>query len=358
MVKHTRWWMLVMSGLVLCAAAYFFLNMTLTHSGVGKDTGPSIESGVEEEPITPIPLELKLDARKVALGQRLFYDTQLSHDNTISCSTCHDLTKGGADGLPYPIQRHTAGKRVKINTLTVFNSGLNFRLFWDGRAATLEDQIDFPIQHPAELATTWPEVIAKLDKDATYRRDFTTIYPQDGIQQATIKDAIATFERSLITPNSKFDRFLRGDKHALDERELAGYQLFKNLGCINCHQGMNVGGNLYQKLGMVGDYFADRGHVSEVDFGRYNVTKIEADRYRFRVASLRNVALTAPYFHDASAVTLEQAVATMGKYQLGVALSGDEIALIVKFLKTLTGEYQGKLLSEHSQGKTLQSHAP
>ena len=349
MVKHTRWWMLALSGVVLCAVAYFFLNMTLTHSGVGKDTGPSIESGVEEEPITPIPLELKLDARKVALGQRLFYDTQLSHDNTISCSTCHDLTKGGADGLPYPIQRHTAGKRVKINTLTVFNSGLNFRLFWDGRAATLEDQIDFPIQHPAELATTWPEVIAKLDKDATYRRDFTTIYPQDGIQQATIKDAIATFERSLITPNAKFDRFLRGDKHALDQRELAGYQLFKNLGCINCHQGMNVGGNLYQKLGMVGDYFADRGHVSEVDFGRYNVTKIEADRYRFRVASLRNVALTAPYFHDASADTLEKAVATMGKYQLGVALSGDEIALIVKFLKTLTGEYQGK---------PLQSHAP
>ena len=343
MVKHTRWWMLALSGVVLCAVAYFFWHMTLAHSGVRQDTGPSIESGVEEEPITPIPLELKLDASKVALGQRLFYDTQLSHDNIISCSTCHDLTKGGADGLPYPIQRHAAGKRVKINTLTVFNSGFNFRLFWDGRAATLEDQMDFPLQHPAELATTWPEVIAKLDKDATYRRDFAAIYPL-GILQATIKDAIATFERSLITPNAKFDRFLRGDKHAVDQRELAGYQLFKNLGCINCHQGMNVGGNLYQKLGMVGDYFADRGHVSEVDFGRYNVTKIEADRYRFRVASLRNVALTAPYFHDASADTLEKAVATMGKYQLGVALSSDEIALIVKFLKTLTGEYQGKPL--------------
>lgn len=349
MVKHKYWLMLALSGLVLCGAAYFFWYMTLAPSGVGKDIGLRVESGIVEEPITPIPLELKLDARKIALGRRLFYDAQLSHDNLMSCATCHDLTKGGADGLPFPRQIRAGSERVKINTLTVFNSGFNFRLFWDGRAATLEDQIDFPLQHPAELATTWPEVIATLDKDAAYRRDFTTIYPQDGIQQATIKDAIATFERSLITPNAKFDRFLRGDKHALDERELAGYQLFKNLGCINCHQGMNVGGNLYQKLGMVGDYFADRGHVTEVDFGRYNVTKIEADRYRFRVASLRNVALTAPYFHDASADTLEKAVATMGKYQLGVALSGDEIALIVKFLKTLTGEYQGK---------PLQSHAP
>ena len=348
MVKHTRWWLLALSGLVLCTAVYFFWHITLPSGGVVKDTGARIESSVVEEPITPIPLEIRLDERKVALGQRLFYDKQLSHDNTISCSTCHDLTKGGADGLPYPIQRHNAGKRVKINTLTVFNSGFNFRLFWDGRATTLEDQMDFPLQHPAELASTWPETIATLNKDVAYRREFSTIYPQ-GIQQATIKDAIATFERSLITPNSKFDRFLRGDKYALDERELAGYQLFKNLGCINCHQGMNVGGNLYQKLGMVGDYFADRGHVTEVDIGRYNVTKIESDRYQFRVASLRNVALTAPYFHDASADTLEKAVATMGKYQLGVALSGDEIALIVKFLKTLTGEYQGK---------PLQSHAP
>ena len=198
--------------------------------------------------------------------------------------------------------------------------------------------MEIPLQHPAEMASTWPEVIAKLSKDAAYRLDFSTIYPQ-GIQQASVKDAIATYERSLTTPNSKFDRYLRGDIHAMNDEELDGYQLFKNLGCINCHQGMNVGGNLYQKLGVVNDYFAARGNVSEVDYGRYNITKIEADRYKFRVASLRNVALTAPYFHDASADTLEKAVLTMGRYQLGVSLSREEIISIVKFLNTLTGEY-------------------
>ena len=332
---------LALSGLALGGAAFFFWYISPAHSGAEKGSGLSFESGVMEEPITPIPLDLKLDARKVALGQRLFHDPQLSDDNTISCAHCHNLAQGGMDGLPRPIG--IGGKEGIINTLTVFNSGFNFRLFWDGRAATLEEQIDFPVLHPAEMGSTWPAIIAKLEKDVSYRRDFAAIYRED-IKPQNVKDAIATFERSLTTPNSKFDRYLSGDMKALSSSELAGYELFKSLGCINCHQGMNVGGNLYQRLGMVGDYFSDRGNVREVDFGRYNVTKLEADRYRFRVAPLRNVAVTAPYFHDASASTLEQAVITMGKYQLGVALTGDEIAKIVKFLKTLTGEYKGKAL--------------
>ena len=189
------------------------------------------------------------------------------------------------------------------------------------------------------MGSTWDEVIAKLEQDAVYRRDFVDIYPE-GIRPSTVKDAIATFERSLITPNGKFDRFLRGEKHALDAEELAGYELFKNLGCVSCHQGMNVGGNMYEKMGLFGDYFATRGNVQKVDYGRYNITRNEEHRYEFRVPSLRNVALTAPYFHDASASTLEQAVVMMGKYQLGVDLSKDEANKIVRFLDTLTGIYQ------------------
>ena len=339
MTKRSNGWLLVLFGLSLSVAALYFWYTVPDQPGTQTGTEPSgILYVGQGEPITPIPLVMNLDQRKVDLGRRLFHDPQLSHDNTIACASCHRLDKGGADGLPVP--NGIGGKRGYINTLTVFNSGFNFRLFWDGRAATLEDQIDFPLQHPAEMATTWPEVIAKLNNDAAYRRDFAALYPH-GIEQQSIKDAIATFERSLTTPNSKFDRYLRGDIHAISDEELEGYQLFKNLGCINCHQGMNVGGNLFQKLGVINDYFAARGNVTEVDYGRYNITKIEADRYKFRVPSLRNVALTAPYFHDASADTLEKAVLTMGQYQLGVSLSRDEIIRIVKFLNTLTGEYQG-----------------
>ena len=343
MVKQTKWWLLILSGLSLCVAALYFWYTIPDYSETQKSTESrdalSVERSTVQEPITPIPLVMNLDQRKVALGQRLFHDPQLSHDNTIACASCHRLEKGGADGLPVPIG--IGGKRGNINTLTVFNSGFNFRLFWDGRTASLEDQMDFPLQHPAEMATTWIEVITKLNNDVAYRRDFAALYPH-GIEQQSIKDAIATYERSLTTPNSKFDRYLRGDPHAMTADELAGYQLFKNLGCINCHQGMNVGGNLYQKLGVVNDYFKARGDVTEVDYGLYNITKVEADRYKFRVASLRNVALTAPYFHDASADTLEKAVLTMGRYQLGISLSRDEIISIVKFLNTLTGVYQGQ----------------
>ena len=340
MDKKTALWALIFSVLFLCVAAsyYWFAFLDRRHTQIVAEIPAAlrIERSTAQEPITPIPLVMNLDQRKVALGRRLFHDPQLSHDNTIACASCHRLDHGGTDGLPVPIG--IGGKRGNINTLTVFNSGFNFRLFWDGRTATLEDQIDFPLQHPTEMASSWPEVIAKLSNDATYRRDFAELYVH-GITQQSIKDTIATYERSLTTPNSKFDRYLRGDIRAMSDEELEGYQLFKNLGCINCHQGMNVGGNQYQKLGVINDYFKARGNVTEVDYGLYNVTKIEADRYKFRVAPLRNVALTAPYFHDASADTLEKAVLTMGRYQLGISLSRDEIISIVKFLKTLTGEY-------------------
>jgi cytochrome c peroxidase len=337
LTKQSRWLGLSLFTLVVCGAALFFWHSLQPRHDFDKNSLSVFEPVAGQEPITPIPLDLKLDARKVALGRRLFHDPRLSHDNTISCAHCHNLANGGADGLPRPVG--IGGKVGEINTLTVFNSGFNFRLFWDGRAATLEEQMDGPMMNPDEQGSTMPEIIAKLNKDEAYRHDFADIYHED-IEPQNIKNAIATFERSLTTPNSKFDRYLRGDKSALDKDELAGYQLFKNLGCISCHQGMNVGGNMYEKLGLVNDYFKARGNVQEADYGRYNITKKEDDRYEFRVPSLRNVALTAPYFHDGSAPTLEQAVATMAKFQLGVTLPQDDVAKVVKFLNTLTGVYQ------------------
>jgi cytochrome c peroxidase len=298
-------------------------------------------SRLKDEPITPLPLHLPLDQRKVDLGHRLFLDPRLSRDNTLSCSSCHGLETGGTDRRARSIG--IGGAKGDVNAPTVFNSGFNFRQFWDGRAATLEEQIEGPVTNAREMGSSWPEVVRKLRTDPGYARAFPELYPE-GIQADNIKDAIATFERSLVTSNSRFDKFLRGDQPALTERELAGYQQFKAYGCISCHQGLNVGGNMYQKFGVAGDYFTDRGNITKADLGRFNVTGLERDRYRFKVPSLRNVAVTAPYFHDGSAATLADAVSLMAKYQLGRPLSVEDRNLIVAFLFTLTGEYKGKTL--------------
>lgn len=297
-----------------------------------------VESG---EPITPLPESISLDANKVALGNRLFHDTRLSKDNSVACATCHVLSKGGVDGLPRSLG--VGGQEADINAPTVFNSSFNFSQFWNGRAASLEDQIDGPTSNPKELGSSWPEIITKLRQDEYYVSEFSRIYG-DFIQPNHVKDAIATFERSLITPNSRFDRYLKGDRDALAPKEIKGYQKFKSYGCIACHQGVNVGGNMYERLGIMDNYFKDRGNITPADRGRFNVTGDMNDAYVFKVPSLRNVALTAPYFHDGSAITLGQAVVTMGKYQLGIFIPSDDVSLIVMFLHTLTGEYNGKPL--------------
>jgi cytochrome c peroxidase len=296
---------------------------------------------VDSEPITPLPLSLDLDQGKVELGRRLFHEAKLSGDGSISCATCHGLVSGGVDRLPF--SRGIGGKVGTINAPTVFNSGFDFRQFWDGRAETLADQVDGPLQNPAEMGGTWPKAVAVLAGDSSYGRAFAAIYP-DGIQPKNVRDAIATFERSLVTPNSRFDRFLRGDQAALNENEREGYRLFKRIGCISCHQGMNMGGNIYQKLGIMEDYFEARGHINSADFGRFNVTQREEDRYFFKVPSLRNIAVTAPYLHDGTAKDLSAVVRIMARYQLGVRLDEIEEKAIVAFLRTLTGEYQGKML--------------
>jgi len=288
-----------------------------------------------DEPIKPLPLKLTLDARKVELGKALFHDKRLSKDNSISCASCHDLAKGGADGKPTAVG--IGGQVGPINTPTVLNSSLNFRQFWNGRAATLEEQAAGPVHNPGEMGSNWDEVLAKLKQDAALVGKFTAAY-KDGLKPANIQDAIATFERSLVTP-SRFDRFLRGDLKAINENEAKGYQLFKNYGCVACHQGVNVGGNMYQQFGVMDEYFKVRGRpITEADLGRYAVTKLESDRFVFKVPSLRNVELTGPYFHDGATRTLEEAVDVMFRFQLGRTAPASDKSLIVQFLKTLTGE--------------------
>lgn len=312
---------------------------TQEHAALERETTTDI--AMTNEPITALPTSVDLDQRKVSLGQRLFNDAQLSRDNSISCASCHALDKGGTDRLTHSVG--IGNQSGSINAPTVFNSSFNFRQFWDGRAQSLEEQVDGPTHDPVEMASNWLQIVEKLSKSDSYVRDFRASY-SDGIQSANVRDAIANFERSLITPNSRFDRYLRGESNALSSQELDGYRLFKDYGCASCHQGINAGGNLFEKFGVMGDYFAKRGHVTRADLGRFNLTKLEADRYVFKVPSLRNVALTPPYFHDGSVERLEDAVTIMSAYQLGRPLTTIETEAIVKFLRTLSGEYQGKTL--------------
>lgn len=293
------------------------------------------------EPIKPIPLDMKLDVRKVELGERLFFDKRMSKDNSIACIQCHQYQNGGADRSPVSVG--IGGKKGPINAPTIFNMAFNFRLSWDGRDESLESQFRGPLHNPVVMGTNWDEVVDKLKADPGYVTSFKDIY-NESPNAKNISEAVAAFERSLITPNAKFDRYLRGDKAAISADELRGYQLFKNYGCIACHQGVNVGGNMFQVFGVMGDYFKKRGNLTPADLGRFNTTKNEADKHVFRVPSLRNVAVTAPYFHDGSAATLEDAVDVMFLYQLGRPAPKGDKELIVKFLRTLTGEFRGKTL--------------
>jgi cytochrome c peroxidase len=280
------------------------------------------------ELIKPIPRHLDIDQKKAALGKTLFFDPVLSRDGTISCVTCHDLQHGGDDGLRFSFG--IEGKQGKINAPTVYNAVFNFRQFWDGRARNLEEQVIGPISNPVEMGHDMSHVVEKLRKDPVYRKRFEKVYP-DGITEKNVANAIAEFEKMLITPNAPFDRYLRGDKNAISEEAKEGYRLFKYKGCIICHNGVNIGGNLYNRFGIYKD-------ANSSDLGRYKITGREEDKYVFKVPSLRNVARTAPYMHDGRFKTLEEAVKFMTQYQLGRYIEPHEIQAIVAFLKTLSGE--------------------
>lgn len=277
--------------------------------------------------IEPIPQTVDYNYEKALLGKKLFFDPILSKDNSISCATCHDLNNGGDDGLKFSVG--IDGQEGDINAPTVLNSFFNFRQFWDGRAHNLEEQALGPIENPVEMGHDFATLVEKL-KTTTYNKDFKKIYI-DGITKENLADAIAEFEKTLITPNSAFDRFLRGDETAITSFEKEGYELFRSKGCISCHNGVNIGGNLYSKFGMIVDI--DSKHL-----GKYNITKNEWDKYYFKVPSLRNISLTAPYFHDGRYDNLKEAVKTMSLVQLGRPITEKEIEKIVAFLKTLNGE--------------------
>jgi cytochrome c peroxidase len=301
---------------------------------------PAAES-IEGEPITPIrPTEV--DAAKADLGRKLFHDVRLSKSNTVACVSCHRLDRGGDDDRSNPLGAD--GRPLDFNSPTIFNAALNYRLNWRGNFRTLEEQNEFVLLDRRLMSTTWEELLPKLRADQDYARTFTAIYGSRPARPHVL-DALAAFQRSLLTPNARFDQYLKGQQDAVTADERRGYQLFKSYGCTACHQGMNLGGNLLQRFGVFYDPFTGRGRATDADLGRFAITGIENDRHVFRVPSLRNVVVTAPYFHDGSARSLPEAVDIMGRAQLGRDLPGQDIDLIVKFLGTLTGEYQGRSLS-------------
>jgi cytochrome c peroxidase len=293
------------------------------------------------EPIAPLPLTVAVDSARASIGERLFHDVRLAHDNARSCASCHPLDKGGAQ----PRRRATAtsGQRPLRDIPTIFNVGFNFSFNWDGAVDTLEAHAEAVLLSPRVMNMTWPELLARLRADSDYVAAFRAAYGQ-AVTRDNVLDALASFERSLVTPNSRFDLYLRGERDALTIAEHQGYQLFKSYGCVACHQGTNIGGNLFQKFGVFEAPEALPPADGALDLGRYGVTKVARDREVFRVPSLRNVAATPPYFHDGRAATLEVAVDTMARTQLGRQLSRGEIGLIVQFLHTLTGEWRGKPL--------------
>lgn len=291
-----------------------------------------------DQPIVPIPDVIGLNPDKVKLGERLFNDPKLSDDGTVSCANCHNIANFGVDSLPTSFG--IKGRKGALNAPTVLNSSLLFRQFWDGRAESLEEQVDGPINNPVEMDTSWNSVLSYIQSDPSYQESFLKIYNQPPSKE-NISNAIAEFERNLLTPNGDFDRYLKGDENAIDEQTKQGYQTFKLLGCVSCHQGVAVGGNMYEKLGVVIPYY-DEKMTSSTNLGRYRISGIEEHKYEFKVPSLRNVARTAPYFHNGSIKTLEEAVKLMAKHQLGRTLSEKEVSDIVKFLHSLNGDLNAK----------------
>jgi cytochrome c peroxidase len=276
-----------------------------------------------EDVITPIPGSLGADPDRVALGRMLFSDTRLSRGGDRACITCHDIRSSGASAVARNLTAD--GTPMPRNTPTAFNAALSFRLGWAGDIPSLADQADIALTRPEFLGGSWPRILAVIRADPALDGPFRAAYGRDADRAAVI-DAINSFERSLLTPDSRFDRWLRGDAHALTEAERAGYALFRGIGCAACHQGVNVGGNLFEKVGI---FVTIPNKTAEV----------------LRVPSLRNVAVTAPYFDDGGVATLPEAVRLMARAQLGRELTDAQTASIVAFLGTLTGSYEGRPLT-------------
>jgi cytochrome c peroxidase len=284
-----------------------------------------------QEPVEPIAPVKEINLGQVELGKKLYFDPRLSKSGFISCNSCHNLSMGGTDNLKTSIGHKW--QQGPINSPTVLNSSLSLAQFWDGRAADLKAQAGGPIANPGEMAFTHTLAVDMLETIPEYVIEFKLVFGKSVIDIDQVTDAIAEFEKTLVTPNSRFDHWLLGETDAITTEELAGYQLFKMSGCMACHNGSALGGTSFQKMGVVEPYL-----TTNTAQGLIAVTGKDADRFKFKVPTLRNVALTYPYFHDGEAATLSQAVDIMGRLQLGKKFTPGEDAQIVAFLKTLTGD--------------------
>ena len=303
------------------------------------------------KPLPALALNQKneITPAKVALGKVLYYDTRLSNDGNISCNSCHNLETFGVDNKP--TSPGDAGMLGDRNSPTVLNAALHFAQFWDGRAADVEEQAGGPVLNPVEMAMHSEEsVVSRLQKVPEYEQMFAAAFPgqTNPITYSNMQYAIGAFERTLITP-TRWDKFLEGDKKALNKEEIAGLETFIDAGCITCHTGANLGGHMYQKFGLFHPYWENTGS-EKIDEGRYTVTKSESDKYIFKVPGLRNIAETGPYFHDGSIADLGEAIRVMGKLQLDKDLSDEQIKSIITFLNTLTGEVPASALPDKPVG--------
>mgnify|MGYP000090569092 CR=1 FL=1 len=283
------------------------------------------------EPISPIEPPADVDSAKAELGKQLFFDPRLSKSGFLSCNSCHNLSMGGSDNLPSSVGH--GWQQGPINSPTVLNASYNLAQFWDGRAEDLQEQAAGPIANPKEMALPHDLALEIIASIPGYVDAFTAAYGDEAVTLERVTETIAEFERTLVTPGAPFDRWLAGDETALTEAEKAGYALFKDSGCTACHNGPAVGGGMFQKMGLIQPYETDNPAQ-----GRYALTGNEGDRMVFKVPTLRNIELTYPYFHDGGAETLDEAVRVMGRLQLGREFSDSEVAQLVAFLKTLTGD--------------------
>ncbi|MDO6775654.1 cytochrome-c peroxidase [Shewanella sp. 3_MG-2023] len=329
---YKKYYILIISGILICSVVPATVYMaTIGKKAEKSHTKTHYYFEKVDSPIQPIPRRLEIDKQWLILGKALFHSPLLSKNNTISCSSCHLLDFGGDDSFPVSIGVNN-GQGVR-NSPTVLNSVFNFRQFWDGRAASLREQIEGPIHNPVEMGSTWPEIIKKLKQDSYFSETFQDL-SYEGITSENIIKAITTFEESLITPNAPIDRYLLGDKTALTDQQKRGLNYFINYGCSTCHQGRNIGGNIFQKLGRINTI----PKKLTLDLGKFEVTGLDKDKYVFKVPSLRNITVTGPYFHNGAVESLTEAVRIMASSQLGRQLTDSELDDIVALLHAFTSQ--------------------
>ena len=318
--KHPRIpWLPMRVGQAAVSCLTLVLVLTTTGAALPEAPTSNLMGPAENEPITPVPAPPDTDPLKLALGERLFADPRLSADGSRACITCHDIHTNGATANR--LDKGICGSEFPLNTPTIFNAALSFRLNWEGNFRTLDAHAEAVLENQQTMGRSIDDALGRLRADHETRHQFNQVYGR-APDRASLLDAIATYERSLVTPGSRFDRWLAGDAAALSAEEHNGYRLFKSLGCISCHQGVNVGGNLFERHGIFHPLASPKPEI-------------------LRVPSLRNVATTPPYFHDGSSPTLDEAVRRMARAQLDQTLSDEQVRAIVAFLNTLTGTYRG-----------------